>query len=140
MINRIAEYIVERYPSAINVGVLSTTGTLVSNVYHDALSLLNLNAIQVSKKIQDVYIQTAIYQKKFGLKSAHPVMSIVKKHLRFGLEYLLKKNVDVIVLGCTELSLVLTKDSILNVPIIDSTRILARSLILASSPQDLLES
>lgn len=69
MINEVATYIKERYPSAVKVGILSTTGTLISNVYPDCLSQVELGAIQVSEEIQDRYIHPVIYSPDYGIKA-----------------------------------------------------------------------
>ncbi len=140
MINEVAKYIKEHYPSAVNVGILSTTGTLFSNVYPNCLSQLGLVGIQVSKEIQELHIHPAIYNTTYGIKAqSNPVTIQAKKGLHIGIEYLLEQRVDAIILGCTEIPLALTDKEINSIPLIDTTKVLARALILESSPEDLLE-
>lgn len=140
MINEVASYIKERYPSIVRVGILSTKGTADSNIYPDCFSKHGLNGIQVSEEIQKYRINPAIYDKVFGIKAkSNPVSSQAKKYLYTGIKYLVGEGVEAIVLGCTEIPLGLTDSEIQETPIIDSSKILARTLILESSPEDLEE-
>ena len=55
------------------------------------------------------------------------------------MKYLIKKDAEVIILGCTEIPHALTQNEINGIPLIDSTKIIARALIIESSPDKLLE-
>ena len=140
MINEVAEYTKQRYPSAVNVGILSTIGTRLSNVYPDFFSQYGLTGIQVSEDIQKGHIRSAVYSPDYGIKAwSSPVKAQAKRDLLKGIEYLSDKGVDAIVLGCTEIPLALTEEKINGIPLIDATKILARALILKSYPEDFLE-
>lgn len=140
MINEVSDYIVKRYAPTGTVGVLSTTGTLMSHVYPNCLSRYGLVGIQVSEEIQIRHINTAVYDPNYGIKArSNPVKAQAKKDLYIGVEYLTGKGVEVIILGCTEIPLALTDEEVQGVPLIDATKVLARALILASSPENLLE-
>ena len=140
MINEAADFINEKYPSVKNVGILSTTGTFITNVYPKCLSKHGLNGIQVSEEIQNTHINPAIYNLSYGIKAhSNPVNQKVIDSLNKGVKYLIKKDAEVIILGCTEIPLALTQNEINGIPLIDSTKILARALIIESSPDKLLE-
>ena len=140
MINEAADYIKKQFPSVIKVGILSTTGTYISNVYPDCLSQHGLNGIQVSEKIQENHISPAIYSKNYGIKAqSNPVTRQAKKDLLLGIEYLVTERVEAIILGCTEIPLALREDQIKGVPLIDATKVLARDLILEISQEKLIE-
>jgi len=140
MINEAADFINEKYPSVKNVGILSTTGTFISNVYPKCLSKHGLNGIQVSEEIQNTHINPAIYNSSYGIKAhSNPVNQKAIDSLNKGVKYLIKKDAEVIILGCTEIPLALTQNEINGIPLIDSTKILARALIIESSPDKLLE-
>ena len=140
MINEAADFINEKYPSVKNVGILSTTGTFITNVYPKCLSKHGLNGIQVSEEIQNTDINPAIYNSSYGIKAhSNPVNQKVIDSLNKGVKYLIKKDAEVIILGCTEIPLALTQNEINGIPLIDSTKILARALIIESSPDKLLE-
>ena len=140
MINEAADFINEKYPSVKNVGILSTTGTFITNVYPKCLSKHGLNGIQVSEEIQNTHINPAIYNSSYGIKAhSNPVNQKAIDSLNKGVKYLIKKDAEVIILGCTEIPLALTQNEINGIPLIDSTKILARALIIESSPDKLLE-
>lgn len=140
MINEAADFINEKYPSVKNVGILSTTGTFITNVYPKCLSKHGLNGIQVSEEIQNTDINPAIYNSSYGIKAhSNPVNQKAIDSLNKGVKYLINKDAEVIILGCTEIPLALTQNEINGIPLIDSTKILARALIIESSPDKLLE-
>ncbi len=140
MIEKVAEFINEMHPSVKNVGILSTTGTFMSNVYPKSLSKYGLNGIQVSEGIQTNHINPAIYNPNYGLKAhSNPVKHKAMNKLHKGTEYLINNDAEVIILGCTEIPLALNDDKINDIPLIDATKILARTLIMKSSPEKLLE-
>ena len=140
MINEAADYIKKQFPSIIKVGILSTTGTYISNVYPDCLSQYGLNGIQVSEEVQEKYINPAIYSQGYGIKAqSNPVTAQAKKELLKGIDYLDKEGAEIIIMGCTEIPLAIKDNKINGKPLIDSTKILARALILESSPEKLIE-
>ena len=53
-------------------------------------------------------------------------------------KFLFNKGAEVVILGCTEIPLALPESNYNGIPLIDSTAILARALILNSNP-DLLK-
>lgn len=140
MINEVAVFLKHQYPSVINVGILSTTGTFVSNVYPDCLASHGLLGIQVSEEIQHNHIQPAIYNQNYGIKAkSNPVTEQAKKDLYTGIDFLIGKGAQAIVLGCTEIGLALTDSETCGIPLIDSTKVLARALVQNFSPEKLLE-
>tara|TARA_B100000378_G_C18004390_1_gene398386 strand:+ start:62 stop:811 length:750 start_codon:yes stop_codon:yes gene_type:complete len=140
MINEVSKFIKNKYPSIENVGILSTMGTSISHVYPDCFSQYGLNGIQVSEEIQKNYISPAIYSKDHGIKAqSNPVTAQAKKELLKGIDYLDKEGAEIIIMGCTEIPLAIKDNKINGKPLIDSTKILARALILKSSPEKLIE-
>ena len=140
MINEVSKFIKNKYPSIENVGILSTMGTSISHVYPDSFSRYGLNGIQVSEEIQKNYISPAIYCKDYGIKAqSNPVTAQAKKELLKGIDYLDKEGAEIIIMGCTEIPLAIKDNKINGKPLIDSTKILARALILKSSPEKLIE-
>ncbi len=140
MINKVAEFINEKYTTVKNVGILSTTGTFMTNVYPKCLSKYGLNGIQVSEEIQNTHINPSIYNSSYGIKAhSNPINQKAIDSLNKGVEYLIKNGAEVIILGCTEIPLAFTQNELNGIPLIDSTKILARSLIIEISPDKLLE-
>jgi aspartate racemase len=115
-------------------------GTSISHVYPDCFSQYGLNGIQVSEEIQKNYISPAIFSKDYGIKAqSSPVTAQAKKELLKGIDYLDKEGAEIIIMGCTEIPLAIKDNKINGKPLIDSTKILARALILKSSPEKLIE-
>lgn len=138
MIDEVAKYIKQTYPSVTQVGVLSTTGSYTANIYPDYLAKHGLAAIQVSQSLQEEHIHPSIYDPSYGIKTcSNPIAAQATSSLHQGVEYLIEAGAEAIVLGCTEIPLAITEDEINGVPMIDATKILARSLILAAAPESL---
>lgn len=141
MIDETIRYIKSQHPAVTRVGIVSTTGTLRSNVYPEALSRHGLAGLQVSPEIQEDLIQPAIYDTHYGIKAqSNPVTTDAKMNLRKGIESLLRRGAEAVILGCTEIPLALADAELEGVPLVDPTRILARALIREFSPDDLLPS
>lgn len=138
MVEETTKYIRSQFPRASKIGILSTTGTRLSNVYPHELAKHGLLGIQVSEEIQERFIQPAIYCETYGIK-AHPSSITIraKESLMQGVVYLADHNVDAIILGCTEIPLALTEAELAGIPLVDTSRVLARALIFESSPRRL---
>ena len=140
MIHEVAQYIKNENPSFKKIGVLSTAGTSISNVYREGLAQFGLTELRVPNEIQKTKIDPAIYSKKYGIKAiSNPVTEQAKNDLYSGIDHLIIEGAEAVILGCTEIPLAVTEQNINGVPIIDSTRVLARALILASSPNNLMK-
>ena len=115
------------------VGILGTEGIYLSKIYEDALSKLGIEAIIPNKKFQSKIIHKMIYDKKFGIK-ANPnnICQQVYYLLNKSISFFKENNADAIILGCTELSLIHKAKPILDIPVFDSTGILASALIRKS--------
>ena len=141
LIEEVVKYIKDTYPNIKSVGVLSTTGTYKTNVYPDLLESYGIETIQASEEIQEIYVHPAIYNAQYGIKAnARPVTRKAVSDLKIAAAYLVRKGVQAIVLGCTEITLAITEKEIDGLPIIDAAYILARALILAAAPDKLKES
>ncbi len=103
------------------VGVLATTGTIVAGVYHRALKRRGMETITPTE-VQQSRVMRGIYD---GVK---------KGNLELGRELILQvaremeKICDVIIAGCTEVSLVLSQKD-LRVRFIDAMDTLARKAV-----------
>jgi len=135
MIHEVAHYLKSHYPTIKNIGILSTTGTMLSQVYSQNLSAHQLNVLSVSKKIQDEKVQPAIYDPDYGIKAhTNPISDHAIMSLHSGLDDLVKKKAQAIILGCTEIPLAIGEGDMNGVVLIDPTRILAEALIRESDP------
>ena len=134
MIVEVIKFIQDKYNSVDRVGVLATAGTIKANVYNDQLIKNNLKPIILAKKKQKELIDESIYNKDFGIKSkSDPVHKNAVTNIELAIESLIEKKAKVIILGCTELPLAINSPSYKSVPLIDSTMVLAKSLLIHSN-------
>ena len=134
MVSEVIKFIRGEYPDIERVGILATTGTMKAGVYNKELIDNDLKPIILSKENQKKLIDQAIYDKDFGIKSiSNPVQDIAKRKIHLAIESLIENKAEVVILGCTELPLAVSATSVKTIPLIDSTMILARSLLFKSN-------
>lgn len=136
MIDEVGRCIKLEFPKVTRVGVLGTSGTYKSRQYNliekFGFEVLNVSEPEVEK------VHQSIYHPVYGIKSSHSQISQESLAiLNSALESLISKGAEVVVLGCTELPLALTKKHFKNIPLIDSNLVLARALIAAIAPDKL---
>ncbi len=140
MIEETAQYIRSAHPDISKVGVLSTTGTYKSRIYADALESQGIEPVVPTTDMQEELIHPAIYHRTYGVKTvSEPIHPQARQNLMTGVKYLKEQGAEAVILGCTEIPLVITEDSIEEMVTIDPTYILARSLILHTNPEKLLD-
>lgn len=140
MVEEVGLDIHRQFPDVRTVGILSTTGTLVSNVYPERLRRLDLEVLQLPRDRQEATVQPALYDATYGIKSASdPVHPRAVEGLRAGLDALLAAGAEVVVLACTEIPLALRASAVQGVPLLDATRVLARALVRQSCPEALAD-
>ena len=134
MVLEVIKFIKGEYPDIDRVGILATTGTMKAGVYNKELINNDLKPVLLSKENQKKLIDQAIYDKDFGIKSiSSPVHDIAKRKIYLAIELLIKNKAEVVILGCTEIPLAVNAAFFKTVPLIDSTMILARSLLFKSN-------
>ena len=134
MVSEVIKFIKGEYPDIERVGILATTGTMKAGIYNKELIDNDLKPIILSKENQKKLIDQAIYDKDFGIKSiSNPVQDIAKRKIHLAIESLIENKAEVVILGCTELPLAVNATSVKTIPLIDSTMILARSLLFKSN-------
>ena len=131
MITTTAEYILKHFGKETKVGLLATTGTIQSRVYYDVLTEFGLKVIVPDEPNQN-YVMESIYG-RLGIKAGY-TEGICEEHIQKGVNYLIKNNADVIILGCTEIPLLFPKTKELksegkNIELIDPTLVLAKKIV-----------
>ena len=140
MIREVVQLIKTKHSKISKVGILATTGTLTSKIYDHELIKNELIPITLSEKKQREWVDISIYDLEFGIKShSNPVTIKAKQKLELGIGSLINSGAEAIILGCTEIPLAIPENMYQNIPLIDSTKILARALILEASPQSIKE-
>lgn len=121
MIEETAKYIINMNLTTNIIGLISTTGTIVSGVYDNVFKNYNIEIVKPDTKGQQV-IMDLIYGVKEG-KTEFNLDDIYKV-----LKYLNDRRCNHIILGCTELPVAFNELGIVG-NFIDPTSILAQSAI-----------
>ena len=126
-----AAFVRQHCPKAVRVGLLCASHTRNGRLYEGEFSTYGIETVHVSEAMQQA-VERAIYDKKWGLKSRFPPSSQARSACCRFLDALVEKRCDVIVLGCTDLPLAVTKGRHRGVPIVNSMLALARALVRKS--------
>jgi len=104
MVSLTVKKIKQDMPSIQKVGLLSTTGTIQAKVYEEKLSQLGIETIKPDSFYQESFVMEAIYGTK-GIKSGKKKLG--RALLTNAVEHLVSNGAQAIILGCTEIPLVL---------------------------------
>ncbi len=138
MIDETVKAVRENYPDLKKIGVLSTTGTYQFGIYSGPLQQVGLEAIVPDAQQQESRVHPAIYDKEYGIKAkANPVTEKAREDLLAAIAGLKAKGAQLIIKGCTEITLAVPEKTVLGLPTIDPSVMLARSLIRHINPQKL---
>lgn len=135
MLSETVEWIVHTYGSGQAVGLLATSGTLQSQVYHQAARRSGLQLITPGFDYQAL-VMAAIYGER-GIKAGF-TEGVCREQLLLAAEHLCEQGAKVLILGCTELPLVLAHCEVVEigahrVALVDPTTVLARRCVSLSS-------
>jgi aspartate racemase len=129
MIVETAKRIIAENPGK-KIGVLGTNGTVNFDIYGKLYKEFGLHVKYPDAEIQKNLVHPAIYDASYGIKAkSNPVSGKARDDLFKAIEHLIEKDVDAIVLGCTEIPLAIEEENYKGIPLLDSTMILARSLV-----------
>ena len=137
MIEETAVHVHDHYPAIQRIGILSTTGTYLTAIYPEALVKFGMTAIIPERKMQEELVHTAVYHSQYGVKACGVATSKAKQNLVTAVQTLQSKGAEAIILGCTEMPIVITESILCGLPVIDPTLILARALIREANPNKL---
>lgn len=119
------DYLKENYPSVKKVGILATTGTKNTKIFDRYLEKYTM--VYPDDFYQEEYVMEAIYGEGTGIKSGITTGEPIRL-LREAGKNLIEKGADVVILGCTEIGLVLNETS-LEVPAVDPLNVMAEAMI-----------
>lgn len=138
MINETVDFIKIKFPHFSRIGVLSTTGTYKHKIYSNVLKSNGFTVIQPTLQMQEEFVHPAIYHSDYGIKSnSNPFHPKAKKNLDHAMAYLKEKGAEAVILGCTEIPLVVTTEQVHGMMVINPTNVLARKLIQHIDPAKL---
>ncbi len=135
------EYILENYPQVKTVGMLTTNGTLQSQLYEQSLNPVRITPLspQLGSPLQS-QIMASIYHPQWGIKATGTTVSDQAINiLTEAVIQLRDLGAELIIAGCTELSVGLSRIQQLSIPWVDPLEILAQvTLELAYGDRPLL--
>jgi aspartate racemase len=121
MIEETAVEIKKDHSTIKKVGVLATSGAMKVNVFQRSFMKYGIEVIEIPDSIQ-ADIQDAINAYKFKVPS-----DMVGK-LMNAIDYLVKSGAEAIIMGCTEIPLILN-DLHLSIPVFDPNEIIAKVVV-----------
>jgi aspartate racemase len=138
MLETTAEHLREHLAPSAKVGLLATTGTVQSGLYAEAIARVGLDLLVPDAPHQE-QVMSAIYGPS-GVKAGF-TSGLCGTQLLAALDHLVDRGAQAVILGCTELPLVLAASEALEVGgrkvrVVDPTELLARrcvGLALASA-------
>ena len=125
MIKETVEFIARNYPDVKRVGVLATSGTVKSEVYGTELAKHSIKTMYPNENEQERLVMAAIYGVD-GIKAKYH--SYPRLMLEKAARNLIEDGAELIICGCTEISLVMNQKKVPYV-LINPSEILAKKAI-----------
>ena len=139
MVDAIVTNVADLAPEAEQVGVLATSASIQNRLHETGLEAAGRHAVVPDAEVQAA-VEASIFDPTWGLKAqSDPARPQARSTLLDAIEHVTTKGAQAVILGCTELPLAIPETTISGVPIISSTRALARALIRATHPEKLRE-
>lgn len=123
MIRETAEEVMEKHPGITKVGLLATTGTIESALYHKELEANGFEVLTPSDSIEINMVMKAVYgiKSKTDAQMNEDLLAIAGQHLA-------DRGAELIVLGCTEIPLAYNPARV-DLPVVSATRVLAERAV-----------
>lgn len=122
--DELGKYLKKELPKAKKIGVLCTTGTRKTGLFHNQLTTYDV--FYPSEQAQESQVMEAIYGES-GIKQGNTGKN-PKGLLQKAAQELIDNGADVVISGCTEIELALKPEDI-SVPLIDPMLVVAESLM-----------
>ena len=117
----------EMSPRINRVGILATNGTIHSGLYQNALEEARLEYL-IPDEFHQALVMESIYGRE-GVKAGF-TQGLCQRQIRQAFDHLVENGAEAIILGCTELPLIVsgTRETLGGIPI-DPTDVLARKCV-----------
>jgi aspartate racemase len=122
MIEETVNWIQRCLPEVKTIGVLATTGTIQTGMYHDAFKKSGVKVIAPTDQDQEKVMASIM-----GFKYGEPVSVMQGKMVQVA-EFLLEAGAEGLVMGCTEVPIIL-EGYVSSVPLIDPNQIVAEVVV-----------
>ncbi len=128
MISEILKFISEKYSDVKKIGLLATSGTVKSRIYHDLFEKSGIEVLDLSEFEQEVLVMDSIYGDN-GIKAGRKEDASSK--LLTAVNSFKNNGAELIIMGCTEIPLVLGQ-KLTDAVLIDPMKIIAEKSVLLS--------
>ncbi|MBA4057075.1 MAG: aspartate racemase [Marivirga sp.] len=136
----VCNYISKNHSEVSRIGLMTTNGVYKSQLYKTMLEDKGYEVVIPDLEFQNEVIHRLIYDPQIGIKANSSRISEQAKLLcNEAMEFFRMNDAEAVVLGCTELSLVLSLHDVDGMYIIDSTKCLAKALIREATANDIAE-
>jgi len=126
-------FINENYKNVKRVGLMATNGTYKFGMYKSILQNLGYEVVLPDVSFQHNVIHDMIYNPVYGIKAnAGNVTQRAILLLQRALGFFESEQTDIVILGCTELSVLVKNLGVKTIPLIDASEVLALALCKAS--------
>jgi len=131
MIEETVSFIKSNFPSCNKVGLLATSGTVSSKIYHQVFEKTDIQLLIPNEENQ-YFVMESIYGSE-GAKAGFTTGKCYEQLYKAS-EYLVSQGAEVLILGCTELPLIFEENMAFSiagkaVAILDPTNILAKKCV-----------
>ncbi len=123
MIEETVRFTLVRYPNVHKIGLLASTLTIKNGLYEQSFARHKRAVLTPAASVQQQKVMEAIYGKR-GIKSGY--QSRPRALLLEAARQLLNDGAELIIAGCTEVSLVLGEERSAPCPVIDPMEVIAR--------------
>ena len=125
MIRETVNSVKKKFPNTTKIGLLATSGTVATEIYHKEFAKEGIEIICPDKEIQEKVVMESIYGLE-GIKAGFHEEP--KRRLENVADGLIREGAELVVAGCTEISIVLKNE---NVPftVIDPLTTLAEKAV-----------
>ncbi len=128
----------ESVPGIQRIGPLSTFGLHTAGLYRSRIAAAGLTPVMPAEDVAENVVHRAIFDPVFGIKAhSNPVPGKARDLVLKAVRHLKERGAEAVILGCTELPLAVGEARYEGIPLIDSTRALARGLIRETYPEKL---
>jgi len=127
-----SDYILQKFPSAHNIGIIATDGTIETHLYQQSLISRNLQPIDfVNAPDMQRLVMETIYSPEWGVKATGQTVSVkAVDALQQSMDALMLQKCDLIISGCTEISVASLQANLSKkYPIIDPIKAVAEKTL-----------
>jgi aspartate racemase len=127
-------FIKENHKNVKRVGLMATNGTYKFGMYKSILQNFGYEVVLPDPLFQHNVIHNMIYNPVYGIKAnAGSITQRATLLLERALGFFEAEQTDAVILGCTELSLLVKSLKVKTLPLIDASEVLALALCKASN-------